>query len=225
MTTNTLEQNLMVHYRVRADARSIEDRAQKIAVEQSVEMPLAGVRDPAILEGIVGKVSAISEAGDGCFDVTIELAARTVGNDAGQLMNILFGNTSMHPDVTLQDAEFPPSLTAGFGGPNHGLAGVRKLAGAQRRAMTCSALKPQGLSAGALAALAYEFAKGGVDFIKDDHGLADQDYSPFADRVKACALAVREASRITGRQTHYVPSLGAVSRRSNAGSTLPPMRD
>jgi len=47
--------NITAHYRVRADAGSIEDRARNIAVEQSVEMPLAGVRDPAILENIVGK--------------------------------------------------------------------------------------------------------------------------------------------------------------------------
>jgi len=199
--------NIMAHYRVRADAGSIEDRAQKIAVEQSVEMPLAGVRDPLILADIVGKVRAISQGADGCFDVTIELCARTVGEDAGQLVNILFGNTSMHDDISLQDASIPPALLAAFGGPNHGLDGLRRLAGADRRAMTCSALKPQGMSSRQLASLAFEFAKGGADFIKDDHGLADQDYSPFEERVAACAGAMREAFRATGRLTHYVPSL------------------
>ena len=52
-----------------------------------------------------------------------------------------------------------------------------------------------------LGALAARFAAGGVDFIKDDHGLADQAYSPFADRVRACAAALR------GQATRYVPSL------------------
>jgi ribulose-bisphosphate carboxylase large chain len=47
--------------------------------------------------------------------------------------------------------------------------------------------------------LAEQFARGGIDFIKDDHGLADQAYSPFAERVAAIAGAV-------GR-TRYVPSL------------------
>ena len=199
--------NITAHYRVRADADTIEDRARKIAVEQSVEMPLAGVRDPAILEEIVGKVRAISDAGGGYFDVTVELCARTVGRDAGQLLNILFGNTSMHDDISLEDAQIPPALLAAFGGPNHGLDGLRKLAGAERRAMTCSALKPQGMSSRQLADLAFQFAKGGADFIKDDHGLADQDYSPFEQRVAACARAMRDAERVTGRLTHYVPSL------------------
>ena len=199
--------NITAHYRVRADADTIEDRARKIAVEQSVEMPLAGVRDPAILEEIVGKVRAIFDAGGGYFDVTVELCARTVGRDAGQLLNILFGNTSMHDDISLEDAQIPPALLAAFGGPNHGLDGLRKLAGAERRAMTCSALKPQGMSSRQLADLAFQFAKGGADFIKDDHGLADQDYSPFEQRVAACARAMRDAERVTGRLTHYVPSL------------------
>ena len=199
--------NIIAYYRVGGDAGSIEDRARKIAVEQSVEMPLAGVRDPAILADIVGKVRSIEPAAGGGFDVTIELCARTVGRDAGQLLNILFGNTSMHDDIALRDASIPPSLLSAIGGPNHGLEGLRKLAGAPRRAMTCSALKPQGMCSRDLARLALEFAKGGVDFIKDDHGLADQDYSPFEERVAACARAVREASRATGRRTHYVPSL------------------
>jgi ribulose-bisphosphate carboxylase large chain len=199
--------NLIVRYRLRGDARSIGDRAQRIAIEQSVETPLAAIRDPAILAEIVGKVRDVADAGDGCFDVEIELCARTVGRDAGQLLNMLFGNTSMHDDVALQDAEIPNSLLDVFSGPNHGLGGLRGLAKAERRAMTCSALKPQGLPPQRLAALAHEFALGGVDFIKDDHGLADQDYSPFEARVAACARAVREAARATGRLTHYIPSL------------------
>lgn len=199
--------NLIAHYRLRADARSIEGRARGIAIEQSVEMPLAGVRDPRILAEIVGKVLDIADAGDGRFDVKIELCARTVGRDAGQLLNMLFGNSSMHDDVSLQDAEIPKNLLDVFGGPNHGLAGLRRIAKAERRAMTCAALKPQGMPPEQLSALAFEFAKGGVDFVKDDHGLADQDYSPFEARVAACAKALREAARATGRITHYVPSL------------------
>ncbi len=50
-----------------------------------------------------------------------------------------------------------------------------------------------------LAQLAEQFARGGIDFIKDDHGLADQAYSPFAERVAAIAGSVGH--------TRYVPSL------------------
>ena len=182
-------------YRVRADAASIAARAEAIAVEQSVEMPLDAIDDAAIHENIVGTVGAIEDRGGGVFDVEIALSAATVGGDAGQLLNMMFGNTSLHEDVWLIDVsgDFP------FSGPHHGIAGLRERRGAFGRALTCSALKPQGLSPSRLAMLAERFALGGIDFIKDDHGLADQRYSPFEERVGAVARAV-------GR-TRYVPSL------------------
>jgi hypothetical protein len=37
-----------------------------------------------------------------------------------------------------------------------------------------TALKPMGSTTAELAKMAYDFAKGGIDIIKDDHGLADQ---------------------------------------------------
>jgi S-methyl-5-thioribulose 1-phosphate isomerase len=194
-------------YRVRSDARSIESRARAIAVEQSVEMPVSAIDDEFVLAEILGQVEAIRDRGDGLFEVHIALASVTTGLEAGQLMNMLFGNTSIHDDVALHDVVFSPDAAAAFGGPHHGLDGLRARVGAHGRAMTCSALKPQGVSPQRLADLAGRLARGGLDFIKDDHGLADQAYSPFADRVRACASAVQEACNTTGRATRYVPSL------------------
>lgn len=182
-------------YRVRAEARSIEARARAIAVEQSVEMPLAAIDDQRILDDIVGAVESIEAYGDGVFDVRIALSTATVGSDAGQLLNMMFGNTSLHDDVVLVDVDGQLP----FPGPHHGIDGLRQRVGAHGRALTCSALKPQGLSAPRLAALAERFARGGIDFVKDDHGLADQPYSPFSERVAAIAGAVGH--------TRYVPSL------------------
>lgn len=198
---------LNVSYRIRADARSIEERACNIAIEQSVEMPLVAVREASILADIVGQVSRIADRGDGWFDVDIALAAATVGADAGQLLNMLFGNSSLHEDVVLRDVRLPPELLRAFGGPRNGLEGLRRRAQAKNRALTGSALKPQGLPPEALGELAFELALGGLDLVKDDHGLADQAYSPFARRVPACAKAVRKAAAITGHPTRYAPSL------------------
>jgi ribulose-bisphosphate carboxylase large chain len=194
-------------YRVRSDARSIGDRARAIAVEQSVEMPVSAIEDDYILSNIVGRVVGIEPRDAGTFEVRIALAAETVGQDPGQLINMLFGNTSIHDDVVLHDAEIPAELIKSFGGPRHGLHGLRQKVGAGDRALTCSALKPQGLPPEKLAVLAEKFAVGGVDYIKDDHGLADQAYSPFAARVAAIAPALRAVEQATGRAARYVPSL------------------
>ena len=194
---------MTVIYRVRADAASIEARAQSIAIEQSVETPLAAISDETVLRDIVGEVQGIRELEAGLFEVRIGLAVETTGFEAGQLLNMLFGNTSMQEDVTLHDAEIPDATAARFGGPNVGITGLRAKSGTGARAFTCAALKPQGLPAKELAALAGHFAAGGIDFIKDDHGIADQAYSRFADRVRACAKAIRQA----GSGTLYVPNI------------------
>lgn len=196
-----------VVYHVRAEASVIATRAQAIAVEQSVEMPLSAIEDAAILSEIVGDVRNIVDLGQGVFAVTIGLAVASFEADSGQFLNMLFGNTSLHEDVVLRDVELSPTFAAGFPGARQGVAGLRAQCGATRRAMTCSALKPQGLAADDLAALAARFARGGVDFIKDDHGLADQKYSPFAARVPAVAAALRVVAAETGRLTRYIPSL------------------
>jgi ribulose-bisphosphate carboxylase large chain len=192
---------LQAIYHIRCDAKSIDERARAIAVEQSVEMPLAAIDDDHVRSEIVGRVEAIREIGAGLFEARISLSAATVGRDAGQLVNMLFGNTSIHDDVVLHDAAIPDEVAAVFGGPRHGLDGMRRRVGAGRRALTCSAIKPQGLPPAQLAAIARRFAAGGIDYIKDDHGLADQSYSPFAARVAAIAAALR------GSTAHYIPSL------------------
>ena len=198
---------LTATYHVRSDARAIRDRARAIAVEQSVEMPLSAIEDESIFEEIVGRVDDIGEIEPGLFAVRIALSRATIGDDAGQLVNMLFGNSSLQEDVILHDAEFPGELARHYGGPRHGLSGLRGRAGAGNRALTCSALKPQGLSPARLAELAARFARGGIDYIKDDHGLADQSYSPFAARAEAVAAALRAVERETGCRTRYVPSL------------------
>jgi ribulose-bisphosphate carboxylase large chain len=198
---------LHVVYRVRSDARSIGARARAIAVEQSVEMPISAIDDPFVLSEIVGRVEAIREAEPGIFEVRVALSAQTVGHDAGQLINMLFGNTSLHHDVVLQDVEFPVKIAERFGGPRHGIQALRHRVGAAERALTCSALKPQGLSVAQLAELASRFARGGIDYIKDDHGLANQIYSPFTERIAAVASALRRVACQDDQPTLYVPSL------------------
>jgi ribulose-bisphosphate carboxylase large chain len=198
-----MTERFTVTYHVRSDAASIEARAWAIAVEQSVEMPLAAIDEPEVLFNIVGKVEQIDDLGAGTFAVRIGLALATIGDDPGQLLNMLFGNTSLHDDVILRDADIPQRLRSNASGTPV----LRRRMGIPQRAFTGSALKPQGLAPERLAALAERMALGGLDFIKDDHGLADQTYSPFAVRVPLIAKAVARAAASTGHPTRYIPSL------------------
>ena len=123
-------------------------------------------------------------------------------------MNMLFGNSSLQPDVELIDVEVPAALARVWGGPNQGIAGMRRHTGAFERPLTCTALKPIGSTIEALAHMCSVFARAGIDVIKDDHGWANQRSAPFAERVRACqqAVAAGNAARSRGR-TLYAPSL------------------
>jgi ribulose-bisphosphate carboxylase large chain len=115
--------------------------------------------------------------------------------------------------VELLDFDLPPAALARFRGPNLGLSGLRQLLGAPSRPLTCCALKPQGSTVEHLAALAGTLAAAGVDIVKDDHGLADQESAPFARRVESVQRAVDAANRATGGHTLYAPHLNGGPRR------------
>jgi len=198
---------LHVHYDIRSDASAIEERARTIAIEQSVEMPLEAIDDPKVRAEIVGRVEDVQDLGAGLFRATIALDLETTGLESGQLLNVLFGNVSIHDDVTLAAITVSSELAKAFPGPRFGSDGLRARVAAGRRALTCTALKPQGLPPDRLATLARTLALGGLDYIKDDHNLADQRHAPFAARVKAISAAVETARRETGRATRYLPSL------------------
>lgn len=201
------EPRLHATYAVRAGPGDVAARAEAIALEQSVELPRSALRDRRVIDDIVARVDAIDERGDGRFEVRIALAVETTGGEPGQLMNMLFGNSSLKGDVDLIDVELPPDTARAFGGPRHGIAGWRRSTGAFDRPLTCAALKPIGLSPEALAALAGTFARAGIDVLKDDHGFADQRSAPFAERVVAVQRAIDAANRETGGRTIYAPSV------------------
>jgi ribulose-bisphosphate carboxylase large chain len=149
--------------------------------------------------------------------VKLSLATRTTGLEAGQLLNMLFGNCSLQPDVELVDLDAREDLLQAMPGPRFGAAGWRRalgLEGTAARPLTCTALKPQGLSPPQLGELAATFARAGIDVIKDDHGIADQDYARFGPRVAAVQRAIERtgSSRAAGRAL-YAPTLSGGPKR------------
>ena len=196
---------IIATYRLRVDRADIDARAVALATEQSVEMPLEAIDDARVRDEIVAQVARIDRTGD-AFEVDIAIAPATTGPEAGQLLNMLFGNCSLQPEVELLRIAFPPGYPEAFGGPRFGIEGWREATGVFGRPLTCTALKPQGSSVDHLARLAHMFALAGLDVIKDDHGLANQRFSPFTERVPAVQRAIDEANRATGGNTLYAPT-------------------
>jgi ribulose-bisphosphate carboxylase large chain len=198
---------LTATYIVACAEADIAARAAAIASEQSVECPLEAIGDARILDEIVARVRTIEPAGPGRFRVDVAIAAQTIGTNPAQFINMVFGNASLWDDVTFAGLAVPDDVLARFPGPRHGIAGIRAALDAPTRPLTNAAMKPQGMRVPELASLCRTFALAGVDIIKDDHGIDDQAYSPFAERVVACQAAIAEAERATGKTALYAPNL------------------
>lgn len=210
-----------------AEAR---EKAWSICLEQTVEFPDDLVPEGDIRDHIFGRIESFDAAGEHRYRVVISYAVETTGFELTQLLNVAFGNTSIKPGIRLDRFDLPESLLRAFKGPRFGRAGLRRRLGVPHRPLLCTALKPMGLPPQELAKLAYQFALGGIDLIKDDHGLADQPFSPFAERAQRCAKAVAKANRETGLACIYLPNVtgppdraieqALFARRAGAGGLL-----
>lgn len=198
-----------VTYRFALPPAEAELAAAALALEQTVELPAELVPPGPIAERVVGRVEALQTRDATATEAVVSYAVDTAGGELTQLLNVIFGNSSLIPGVRVERLELPDALLAAFPGPRFGRAGLRALLRVQARPLLCTALKPLGLSADELAELAYRCALGGVDLIKDDHGLANQPYAPFAERVARCAEAVAQANRETGEHCLYVANITA----------------
>lgn len=199
-----------VTYHVFADAEAVESIATGIALEQTVELPAKLVPDGAVRDQIVGQIEQIERSRDDRYSaVTLSYAVETAGTGTTQLLNVVFGNTSMLHGIQVARLELPDSLLKQYPGPQFGQTGLRQLLNVPERPLICTALKPMGLSPEALADLAYRLALGGLDLIKDDHGLANQPFCPYEERVERCAEAVARANRETGLHCLYLPNVTA----------------
>ncbi len=183
--------------------------ARDICVEQTIEFPEALITDQMIRRHIIGQVMSLTMIDTARFKAVISYPVEAAGRELTQLLNVLFGNISIKPGIRLVDVELPESLANQYRGPRFGQAGLRELLGVHDRPLLFTAIKPMGLSPRALADLAYRLALGGIHLIKDDHGLTDQRFCPFDERVRRCAEAVDRASRETGNRCLYLPNVTA----------------
>lgn len=192
---------LYVTYRVFAD--DLEAVIEAARVEQTIEFPY-DLAPEWIQQTVVGRVEEIADR-----DVTLSYDERILDGAGGitQLLNVIWGNVSILDGLRVIAIELPDTLLHGLPGPRFGIAGLRRLLGATDRPILATALKPIGLSAMEMAAEAKILAAAGIDVIKDDHGLSNQPWAPWSERVKAVSEAVAEANAATGGNTIYLPSM------------------
>lgn len=191
---------------------SPEHLARAIAYEQTVELP-AGTYPDRVEQEIVGRVEHAALLDSGHWRLVISYEPALAGDEVPQFLNLVFGNVSLLPGVSITAADVPAGTARAFGGPRRGLAGFRAATGVSGRPLVCSAAKPVGLTAAELALRCRELALGGVDIVKDDHGVMNQGYAAFDDRVRRLQDAVADANAATGGRTLYFPNVsGPIDR-------------
>lgn len=197
-----------VRYEISGDADLAHAKAVDICYEQTVEFP-ADLTPGGYIQDFVGQIQDKREVGPEHHLVTISFPCEAAGDELTQFLNVLFGNTSIKPGVRVERFDLPPRMLSGYRGPRYGRDGLRELLAAPARPLLCTALKPMGLHPEELASQAYRFASGGIDIIKDDHGITNQTFAPFKERVKRCAEAVLAANAKTGYRSIYMPNVTA----------------
>jgi ribulose-bisphosphate carboxylase large chain len=201
-------QRFVVVYAIEGNEEQARAKAIDLCFEQTVEFPETLVPERLIREGVVGRLDSLDRRDERSFLAAVSFAGDAATGDLTQWLNMVMGNTSLKPGIRVERIDLGPTAAA-FRGPRFGRAGLRELLGVFDRPLLCTALKPMGLPVGDLADLAYRFASGGIDLIKDDHGLADQRFCRFEDRVSHCAAAVARANRETGLRCRYLPNVTA----------------
>lgn len=195
-----------VVYRIKGTEAEVMEKAKNLCVEQTVEFPAPHIECDAIQREILGRIESLTECVGG-YRAVISYADEIASEEFPQFLNVVFGNSSLLPGITVERVILSEQMLKWFPGPKFGVPGLRERLRAYDRPLSFTALKPMGLPSRSLADEAYKCALGGIDLIKDDHGLLNQPFSTYRERVKQCCEAVRRANEESGGATAYIPNV------------------
>jgi len=220
------DERFIVTYRIEAstyeEAKSI---AWAVQVEQTIEFPYEFVTDPYIKETITGRLESLEPIVEDSPYINVGVMSNAVIDtsryylarisyhvditalEATQFLNVVFGNSSLQPHIWVVDIELCPRLYDVFKGPRFGLHGIRRLVETPTRPMIQAVVKPMGTPNEELARMCGAYTRGGADVIKDDHGISNQSFSQYKDRVKRCAAMVQEMNAVHGTHTLYAANV------------------
>jgi len=112
--------------------------------------------------------------------------------------------------IRLLDCEWPELLAQSFPGPQFGSAVRSELLEARDRPPLATVPKPKvGLATEEHAQVGYDAWVGGLDLLKDDENLTDQEFNPFERRVTESLEMRDRAESETGERKDYLVNITA----------------
>ncbi|MGB3259251.1 2,3-diketo-5-methylthiopentyl-1-phosphate enolase [Paenisporosarcina sp.] len=140
--------------------------------------------------------------------IRVAYPAANYSPDLPAILTTAFGKLSLDGEIKLVDLEFSPELTAHFSGPKFGTEGIRQLTSVQGRPFVMSIFK--GIIGKDLDFLLTQLehqARGGVDFVKDDEILFENELTPFEQRIVRGREVLEHVFSETGHRTRYAVNL------------------
>lgn len=141
---------------------------------------------------------------------TIKIAypAINFSPDLPAILTTVFGKLSLDGKVKLVDLEFGNELKKEFPGPRFGIEGIRRKLGVHDRPLLMSIFKGViGRDMEFLLKQLKEQSLGGVDLIKDDEILFENELTPFEKRISLGKQVLDEVYESTGHRTLYAANL------------------
>ncbi|GIO59082.1 2,3-diketo-5-methylthiopentyl-1-phosphate enolase [Paenibacillus cineris] len=203
-------------YRLYDDKVDFRKKAESIAVGMTVgswtELPQAKRES---MQKHLGEVLQVdvhepegAAPGERYADVTIAYPDINFSRDIPALLVTVFGKISMDGKIKLNRLGFSDHFVQGFSGPKFGIAGIRDILGVHDRPLLMSIFKSViGLNADELREQFLRQALGGVDLIKDDEILFENELTPIEKRVEVCLKAAEAAQKETGKKLLYAANL------------------
>lgn len=128
--------------------------------------------------------------------------------DLPAILTTVFGKLSLDGEIKLLDLEFDSDITAHFPGPRFGISQIRESLGVFDRPLVMSIFK--GVIGRDLPFLNEQLknqALGGVDLVKDDEILFENELTPFNERIVSSREILQNVYEETGHRTLYAVNL------------------
>jgi 2,3-diketo-5-methylthiopentyl-1-phosphate enolase len=196
-------------YLLEATQDKLEKKAEAIAVGLTIG---SWTNLPAVeqeqLERHKGRVVEAKMVTDRQASITIGYPSINFSNDLPAVLTTTFGKFSLDGKVKLTDLNFSKEIKKGYPGPQFGMEGIRDLTNTYDRPLLMSIFK--GVIGRDLTSLKEQMkaqALGGIDIVKDDEILFENELTPLAKRIPVCQEALRESYEETGKRTLHAVNL------------------
>jgi len=206
---------IIATYLIHDSKHNPEKKAEEIALGLTVgswtHLPELEQNQLRKHKGRVVSIEGLSEE-TGTKDTValIKIAYPTVNfsADLPAILTTVFGKLSLDGKIKLLDLDFSEELKTHFPGPRFGIQGIREKVGVFERPLLMSIFKGViGRDIPYLVGQLKEQALGGVDLVKDDEILFENELAPFEKRITEGKKVLDQVYETTGHRTLYAVNL------------------